>query len=249
MQRIADLPEPVQQGFLRLPLPEFESTPWRTPPPLNESRIAIISTAGLHRHEDRTFAGGATSALVGRKTEELIGTPFIDLIADLDKRLMQDLLVVAEKHGRIENQSIRLAGRSGMTAPLSLAGYRLADLGGHYFLALRTAVIQAKSKSGAILGREEQSGLYDSSSFSEIAGDRLQAALGVSECGHAWRRNPVDCQRIYKPIVRQSRLNRSDDESLVVLRITETPAQRDRMHAVATNLADGARCWKRRGTR
>jgi len=60
VQRIADLPEPVQQGFLRLPLPEFESTPWQTPPPLNESRIAIISTAGLHRHEDRTFAGGAT---------------------------------------------------------------------------------------------------------------------------------------------------------------------------------------------
>ncbi len=58
MQRIADLPEAVGQGFLRLPLPEFESTPWRTPPPLSESRIAIVSTAGLHRHEDRTFTGG-----------------------------------------------------------------------------------------------------------------------------------------------------------------------------------------------
>ena len=59
MQRIADLPEAARQGFLRLPLPEFESTPWQTPSPLSESRIAIISTAGLHRHEDRTFAGGA----------------------------------------------------------------------------------------------------------------------------------------------------------------------------------------------
>ncbi len=60
MQRIADLPEAVGQGFLRLPLPEFESTPWRTPPPLSESRIAIVSTAGLHRRDDRLFRGGAS---------------------------------------------------------------------------------------------------------------------------------------------------------------------------------------------
>ena len=42
-----------------MPMPEFESTPWVAPPPLSDARIAIVSTAGLHRRDDRKFRGGA----------------------------------------------------------------------------------------------------------------------------------------------------------------------------------------------
>ncbi len=41
-------------------MPEFESTPWVTAPPLRDARVAIVSTAGLHRRDDRKFRGGAS---------------------------------------------------------------------------------------------------------------------------------------------------------------------------------------------
>ncbi|MCH7580771.1 MAG: selenoprotein B glycine/betaine/sarcosine/D-proline reductase [Chloroflexi bacterium] len=43
-----------------MPMPEFESTPWVTAPPLRDARVAIVSTAGLHRRDDRKFRGGAS---------------------------------------------------------------------------------------------------------------------------------------------------------------------------------------------
>ena len=41
-------------------MPEFESTPWVAPPPLRDAKVALVSTAGLHRRDDRKFRGGAT---------------------------------------------------------------------------------------------------------------------------------------------------------------------------------------------
>ena len=43
-----------------MPMPEFESTPWVSPPPLRDAKVALVSTAGLHRRDDRKFRGGAT---------------------------------------------------------------------------------------------------------------------------------------------------------------------------------------------
>lgn len=43
-----------------MPMPEFESTPWVAPPPLRDAKVALVSTAGLHRRDDRKFRGGAT---------------------------------------------------------------------------------------------------------------------------------------------------------------------------------------------
>jgi D-proline reductase (dithiol) PrdB len=55
MARLEALPE-LERRFLEdLDCPAFESDPWVDGPPLSERRIAIISTAGLHRKEDRPF--------------------------------------------------------------------------------------------------------------------------------------------------------------------------------------------------
>lgn len=55
MARMEDIPE-IERKFLEaLECPGFESTPWVDGPPLNKRRVAIISTAGLHRKEDRPF--------------------------------------------------------------------------------------------------------------------------------------------------------------------------------------------------
>ena len=60
MVRLSDIPGPAA-GFLgNLPMPEFDSTPWTDAPPLSEARVAIVSTAGLHRRDDRKFRGGAS---------------------------------------------------------------------------------------------------------------------------------------------------------------------------------------------
>lgn len=59
MVRLSDLDKDFAQHLRELPLPTFTSTPWTAAPPLERARVAIISTAGLHRRTDRVFAPGA----------------------------------------------------------------------------------------------------------------------------------------------------------------------------------------------
>ncbi len=59
MVRLSDLPPEYAESLLKLALPEFESTPWTPAPDLKSARVAIISTAGLHRADDPKFAGGS----------------------------------------------------------------------------------------------------------------------------------------------------------------------------------------------
>jgi len=44
-----------------LPVPEFAETPFVKPPPLSEARVAIVTSAALHRAGDRGFTQGDTS--------------------------------------------------------------------------------------------------------------------------------------------------------------------------------------------
>jgi D-proline reductase (dithiol) PrdB len=57
MVRLSDLPPPVGGFLANMPMPEFDSTPWAQPPALRDARVALISTAGLHRSSDRKFQG------------------------------------------------------------------------------------------------------------------------------------------------------------------------------------------------
>ena len=56
MVRWADIPESLQNNFKNRTSP-FESTPWVEVPALADARIAIITTAAIHRHDDRPFTG------------------------------------------------------------------------------------------------------------------------------------------------------------------------------------------------
>jgi len=55
MAILEELPEIERQFLESLACPAFETRPWVEGPPLGERRVAIISTAGLHRKEDRPF--------------------------------------------------------------------------------------------------------------------------------------------------------------------------------------------------
>ena len=55
MAILEKLPEPQRSHIANTKLPTFDSHPWTAGAPLNMRRVAIVSTAGLHRRDDRPF--------------------------------------------------------------------------------------------------------------------------------------------------------------------------------------------------
>jgi D-proline reductase (dithiol) PrdB len=60
MARLERIPEAMAAYLRSTPLPEFETTPYVRGRPLSERRVAIVSTAGLHRRGDLPFGPFAT---------------------------------------------------------------------------------------------------------------------------------------------------------------------------------------------
>lgn len=56
MARLEQLPDPLRSHVAGLECPTFETNPWVEGPPLRERRVALVSTAGIHRRDDRPFA-------------------------------------------------------------------------------------------------------------------------------------------------------------------------------------------------
>ena len=55
MARLENMPEPLRSHIANTRLPVFDTRPWVAGLSLNRRRIAIVSTAGLHRRDDRPF--------------------------------------------------------------------------------------------------------------------------------------------------------------------------------------------------
>ncbi len=60
MVRLAEFDEKEREHLLNLPCPTYESTPFVTGITLREARVALLSTAGLHRRSDTPFGVGET---------------------------------------------------------------------------------------------------------------------------------------------------------------------------------------------
>ena len=59
MPRLDRLPEASRKGLLALPVQTHDTTPFVHPPkPLAQCRLALVTTAGLHRRGDRNFNPG-----------------------------------------------------------------------------------------------------------------------------------------------------------------------------------------------
>ena len=129
----------------------------------------------LDQNRKIVFAAGATQPVLGKTIEELIGTSFRDYVAPRDKLLVEQLLAVAAKKGRIDDTKVRLKGVKGPTPPLNFAGYLMPDLGNNCFLALRTA--SDAEENGALEGaskRDQSTGLLAGDSFSGLAAEKLK---------------------------------------------------------------------------
>jgi D-proline reductase (dithiol) PrdB len=59
MARLEHMPEATRTHLENLPCPAFDTTPFVKAPPAGQRRVAIVSTAGLHRREDRPFGLGS----------------------------------------------------------------------------------------------------------------------------------------------------------------------------------------------
>ena len=55
MVRLADLDKASAESLRNFDCPESDTQPWIEGPPLNQRRVALISTAGLHRRGDNPF--------------------------------------------------------------------------------------------------------------------------------------------------------------------------------------------------
>ena len=58
VKRLSDMPEVEANHLRRIECPTYDDTPLLPGKPLAERRIAIISTAGLHKRSDRPFRPG-----------------------------------------------------------------------------------------------------------------------------------------------------------------------------------------------
>jgi len=59
MVRLNDTPDGLRRVLEDLECQSYDTTPWVDGPPLNQRRVAIVSTAGLQRRGDRPFGIGA----------------------------------------------------------------------------------------------------------------------------------------------------------------------------------------------
>jgi len=57
MVRLESLSPEEQRFYREYACPQFDDTPWVKSKPLHESRVAIVSTAGLHMPGDTPFTG------------------------------------------------------------------------------------------------------------------------------------------------------------------------------------------------
>ena len=55
MVRLNDLTDAEREHIMAKELPSFDAEPWVDGPPLADRRVALITTAGLHRLEDDAF--------------------------------------------------------------------------------------------------------------------------------------------------------------------------------------------------
>ena len=58
VKRLSDMPEVEARHLARVECPTYDDTPLLAGKPLGERRVAIISTAGLHKRGDRPFRPG-----------------------------------------------------------------------------------------------------------------------------------------------------------------------------------------------
>ncbi|MEE8516500.1 MAG: PAS domain-containing protein, partial [Alphaproteobacteria bacterium] len=127
------------------------------------------------------FAAGATVALVGRSPQDLLKLSFFDLVSSKDRSLVRRIMKHASTGERIESAIIHLDSSNGESPPLTLGGYHLPDMKGHYFLTLRLNEAKRATNYPTEATGKGKTSLPSAQKFSEQVGKRLFALRESSD--------------------------------------------------------------------
>lgn len=117
-----------------------------------------------------TFAGGILPLLTGKDPRTLKGMTILDIIADEDRPLAEQMLDAIARTGRFDNIHLRFKGANGNSQPLVTCGYRNPELENRYFLAFH---IMGGLTTDKALKKSGKEGLYDADSFGKMASKML----------------------------------------------------------------------------
>jgi EAL domain-containing protein (putative c-di-GMP-specific phosphodiesterase class I) len=120
------------------------------------------------------FAAGSTEALLGMGQDDLVGRPFIGIVAVRDRAMVEEAMAIAGTGTRINGLVLHMEGVLGTTPPMMLLGYRLQEMEGHYFLGLRLGAEDAVAFAAPSGEGLTESGLPDARSFARLAGEKLK---------------------------------------------------------------------------
>lgn len=118
------------------------------------------------------FAAGATRAFFGRSSDALVGTPFRDLVAPPDVPKIGETLKKILNTGRVQEEYVRVLGPDNSWLYVALSAYCLGGEDDHLFVAMRKATAAAAHAASG--ENRNESGLFDSGNFAEVAADRIR---------------------------------------------------------------------------
>ncbi|MEO5338183.1 MAG: EAL domain-containing protein [Magnetospirillum sp. WYHS-4] len=121
------------------------------------------------------FASGACEPLLGRRGADLAGQPIEDLVAPADRRMIEEVCDLLERHGRVAETAIRLCGPGGTHPKASLTGHGLSTgAGNRLYLAFRT-YLRFPGGLDKEVERHDATGLYRGDRFHNLASARLKS--------------------------------------------------------------------------
>ena len=122
------------------------------------------------------YAAGATKALTGYTPDGLLGTKLRDLLVGPDRAFLDELVRGMRPGARLDPVLVHLDGPEGTVPPISLSGYRLPDMPGRYFFAIKLGARAIDPALERSLVHDPVTGLLDRDSFARIATHRAKAA-------------------------------------------------------------------------
>ncbi|MEM7654036.1 MAG: PAS domain-containing protein, partial [Pseudomonadota bacterium] len=91
----------------------------------------------LSPEQEILFAAGATRALTGLTSDDLVGRKVLELIAPRDKELITVALEKCAGGNPLDETHLDIQSSDGSTTKAIINGYTLSRLNKHYFLAVR----------------------------------------------------------------------------------------------------------------
>ena len=126
----------------------------------------------LDREFNIVFAAGATRAFFGQSSDALTGGSFRELVAPPDVPKIGETLKKILNTGRIQEEYIRVVGPDKSWLYVALSAYCLGGDEDNLFVAMRKA--SAAAARAASPDQRDESGLFDSSNFADVAASRIK---------------------------------------------------------------------------